>query len=194
MKSNLVDIKKKFRKKQLSIRKSLYLSVDSVFNENLFKDLFKNINFEKIKIISSFISINTEINTNQLNKYIIDNNKILCLPSIIKKNDYLVFRRFTNNLEMVEGFMKIKEPSNLNEILVPELLFVPCLAYDKYGFRLGYGGGYYDRTFSNLKKNNIKFISVGYAFEEQKVDEVPKDKFDIKLDYVITEKNIYSFI
>ncbi len=194
MKSNLVDIKKKFRKKQLSIRKSLYLSVDSVFNENLFKDLFKNINFEKIKIISSFISINTEINTNQLNKYIIDNNKILCLPSIIKKNDYLVFRRFTNNLEMVEGFMKIKEPSNLNEILVPELLFVPCLAYDKYGFRLGYGGGYYDRTFSNLKKNNIKFISVGYAFEEQKVDEVPKDKFDIKLDYVITEKNIYSYL
>ena len=90
--------------------------------------------------------------------------------------------------------MKIKEPDHTNEILVPDLLFVPCLAYDKHGFRLGYGGGYYDRTFTHLKKNKVKFISVGYAFDDQKVTKVPKDKFDIKLDYVITEKKIYSFL
>ena len=95
---------------------------------------------------------------------------------------------------MVDGFMNIKEPTKNNEILIPNIVFVPCLAFDDCGFRLGYGGGFYDRTFSQFKRNKIKFISIGYAFEGQKVSKVPKDKFDIKLDYVITEKQIYSFI
>ena len=54
--------------------------------------------------------------------------------------------------------------------------------------------GYYDRTFKYLKKNNNKYISVGYAFDGQKVSELPKDKFDIKLDYVITEKNLLFYM
>ena len=95
---------------------------------------------------------------------------------------------------MIDGYMQIKEPSEKNEVLVPELLFVPCLAYDNFGFRLGYGGGYYDRTFTYLKNNKKKFISVGYAFDDQKISQVPKDQFDIKLDYVITEKKLYSFV
>ena len=53
---------------------------------------------------------------------------------------------------MIEGFMKIKEPPVDSKILIPDLLFIPCLAYDHSGFRLGYGGGYYDRTLSFLKK------------------------------------------
>ena len=89
--------------------------------------------------------------------------------------------------------MQIKEPPLKNKILIPEVLFVPCLAFDNFGYRLGYGGGYYDRTLSFLQKNKKKFISIGYAFDDQKVFKLPKDKFDIKLDYVITEKKIYTF-
>ena len=194
MKNNLINKKKEFRKIQFRIRKKLFSNITKVFNKNLFEEFFKNINFESINVVSSFISINTEINTYELNNYILKKNKNLCLPVILKKDDHLIFRKFNNNQEMVEGYMKIKEPDHTNEILVPDLLFVPCLAYDKHGFRLGYGGGYYDRTFTHLKNNKVKFISVGYAFDGQKVSEVPKDKFDIKLDYVITEKKFYSFI
>ena len=194
MKNNFLDKKKHFRTKQLSKRKKLISSVSKIFDENLFDQLFKKINFASLEVVSSFISINTEINTTEMNNYILKKNKILCLPVIIKKDHHLLFRKFTNNNDMIEGFMKIKEPLNTNEILIPDLIFVPCLAFDNFGFRLGYGGGYYDRTFSYLKNNKKKFISVGYAFDGQKVVEVPKDKFDIKLDYVITEKKIYSFI
>ena len=194
MKNNFLDKKKHFRTKQLSKRKKLISSVSKIFDENLFDQLFKKINFESLEVVSSFISINTEINTTEMNNYILKKNKILCLPVIIKKDHHLLFRKFTNNNDMIEGFMKIKEPLNTNEILIPDLIFVPCLAFDNFGFRLGYGGGYYDRTFSYLKNNKKKFISVGYAFDGQKVVEVPKDNFDIKLDYVITEKKIYSFI
>tara|TARA_B100001175_G_C19364894_1_gene568876 strand:+ start:25 stop:609 length:585 start_codon:yes stop_codon:yes gene_type:complete len=194
MKNNLIEIKNKFRKKQFTKRKKLFSNVKNNFNKYLFDNFFKKINFESIKVISSFISINTEINTADLNTYILKKKKILCLPVILKKDSPLLFRKFNNNDNMIEGFMKIKEPSNTSEIVIPDLLFVPCLAYDLFGFRLGYGGGYYDRTFNYLKNNNKKFVSVGYAFDDQKVSEVPKDKFDIKLDYVITEKKLYSFI
>ena len=192
--NNLLDKKKEFRKKQFKIRKNLFQNIVDIFNEKLFEELFAEIDFDNIKIVSSFVSINTEINTDELNNYILKKKKTLCLPVIQKKNTHLEFRKFTSENQMVNGFMNIKEPAKTNEILIPELLFVPCLAYDNFGFRLGYGGGYYDRTFNHLKKNNKKFFSVGYAFDEQRVLEVPKDNFDIKLDYVITEKNIYSFL
>ncbi len=194
MKHRLVDNKIKLRKKQFILRKNLYSLVKNSFNEKLFINLSKKIKFEKIKFISSFISINSEIDTQRLNNYILKENKILCLPVVSNKDEHLIFRKFTNNKDMVKGFMNIDEPSSKNAILTPEVLFVPCLAFDKFGYRLGYGGGYYDRTFTNLKKNKKNFISIGYAFDGQKVAEVPRDKFDIKLDYVITEKKIYNFI
>ncbi len=194
MKDKILNSKKEFRQNQFKIRKKLFLSKKKSFNKKLFEKLFKKLNIENISTISSFISINTEISTSKLNNYILENNKLLCFPVIYKKDNHLIFRKYTNDNDMVEGFMKIKEPSKNNEILVPDILFVPCLAFDLHGFRLGYGGGYYDRTFSHLKKNKINFKSIGYAFDGQKVSKVPKDKFDMKLDYVITEKQIYSFI
>ena len=194
MMTNIIDKKKQFRKSQFILRKKLFSTVKKVFEIHLFEEFFNKINFESINIVSSFVSINTEIDTKHLNNYILEKNKILCLPVILKKDHHLVFREYKNDDDMVEGFMKIKEPSDKSKIMVPDLIFAPCLAYDKVGFRLGYGGGYYDRTFSYLKKNNKKFTSVGYAFDDQKVSQIPRDKFDIKLDYVITEKKLYSFI
>ena len=194
MNNNIIDEKKELRRRQLIVRKNLFSNISKVFDIKLFENLFQNISFENVEVVSSFNSINTEINTNDLNNYILSKNKILCFPAIIKKDDYLIFRKFTNHNDMYEGSMRIKEPQVTNEVLLPNLLFVPCLAYDSFGFRLGYGGGYYDRTLSYYKSIKQKFITVGYAFDDQKVHEVPKDKFDIKLDYVITEKKIYSFL
>ncbi len=188
-----LEIKKKLRADSIKIRNSLHLNINNYFNHNLFEKLFDKINFNKINIFSSFISINSEINTNNLNNHILNKNKILCLPVILKKNESLKFKKFSKDDLLVDGYMKIKEPPLNNEILIPEVLFVPCLAFDNFGYRLGYGGGYYDRTFSILNKNKKKYISIGYAYDGQKVSELPKDKFDIKLDYVITEKQIYTF-
>lgn len=194
MNSTVIEKKKELRKYQYILRKKLFSSVTKVFNKYLIEDFFKNINFESINIISSFVSINSEIDTKELNNFVLEKNKKLCLPVVTKKDNYLIFREFLSNQKMIEGFMKIKEPANTNKILIPDLLFIPCLAFDNSGFRLGYGGGYYDKTLNHLTKIEKKFLSVGYAFDGQKVSEVPKDEFDIKLDYVITEKKIYSFI
>ena len=178
---------------QLKKRKQIFIDSNKSFNLELFEKFFRIIKFDKINIISSFVSIKTEILTDKLNEYIISKNKILCLPAIFKKNEHLIFREYQKNEKLIKGEMNTFEPNLQNRIIIPELLFVPCLAFDDQGYRLGYGGGYYDRTFTNLTNNNKKYISVGYAFNDQKVLDVPHDKFDIKLNYVITEKKIYSF-
>ena len=71
MRNNLLDIKSEFRKKQFLLRKKLFSSTTQVFNKNLFEKLCKVINFESKKVVSSFISIKTEINTNRLNNFIL---------------------------------------------------------------------------------------------------------------------------
>ena len=179
------------RKKQFKIREKIFSNILNNFDHILFEELFTNFNFNNSKIISSFVSINTEISTKKLNDFILKKNKVLCFPVVTKENSHLIFRKFTSNEEMVNGFMNIKEPSIKNQIMIPEILFVPCLAFDSYGYRLGYGGGYYDKTFSYLHKIKRQFTSIGYAFDDQKVSDLPKDRFDMKLDYVITEKNIF---
>ena len=191
--NNIKDEKSIIRKKQKIIRDKIFNNEPSHFALNLFNELFEKINFQEINIVSSFISINSEINTRDLNNLIFNKNKILCLPVIEKKNSHLIFRQFKSEENFVKGHMNISEPQNNNKILNPELIFVPCLAFDNKGNRLGYGGGYYDRTFAYLNKINHRFISVAYAYEDQKLDYIPIDKFDFKVDYVITEKNLYSF-
>ena len=191
--NNIKDEKSIIRKKQKIIRAKIFNNKPSHFALSLFNKLFEKIKFQEINIVSSFISINSEINTRELNNLIFIKNKILCLPVIEKKNSHLIFKQFKSEENFVKGHMNISEPQNNNKIFNPELIFVPCLAFDNKGNRLGYGGGYYDRTFAYLNKINHRFISVAYAYEEQKLDYIPIDKFDFKVDYVITEKNLYSF-
>ena len=88
---------------------------------------------------------------------------------------------------------KINETKDNYEI-IPQLFFVPCLGFDLEGFRIGYGGGFYDKTFAKLKKLNLAFYTVGFAYDDQKQNKLPVEKFDYKLDFVLTEKQLYTFL
>tara|TARA_B100002052_G_scaffold239093_1_gene223054 strand:- start:1029 stop:1304 length:276 start_codon:yes stop_codon:yes gene_type:complete len=83
----------------------------------------------------------------------------------------------------------IPEPLK-SRLVYPDVLLVPIVAFDNRKFRLGYGGGYYDRYIQKIKK--IKnFLSIGLAFEFQKVKELKIDKFDQKLNIILTNKKVY---
>ena len=82
----------------------------------------------------------------------------------------------------------IPEPESTN-IVYPDILLIPLVAFDKNLNRLGYGGGYYDRLIKKLsKKKNI--IKIGLAFSIQEIDKVPINMYDQKLDYIVTNKHI----
>ena len=71
----------------------------------------------------------------------------------------------------------------------PDVLIVPLVAFDKNKFRLGYGGGYYDRYITKILKKK-KILTIGLAFSFQKLKKIPINKFDQKLDYILTDKDI----
>jgi len=192
--NDIIFLKKQQRKKLTSIRKTINKKNTYRFNPKNIDQLLKNKKLNNLKIVSSFFSIKSEIPTTDLNKYLISKNKILSFPVVSTKSKILSFRQFKKNQNLIEGNYKIPEPPLENEELIPNLIFVPCLAFDIQGYRLGYGGGYYDRTFAYFNNINHQFISVGFAYDDQKIDSVVRDRFDYKLNYVLTEKQLYSFL
>ena len=187
-----INVNKEYQRK-ISIKKRATLKDK---NSNAFKSLQDHlkdlINFKNYKIIASFISFKSEISTQFLNEFLLNNGKILCLPIIKKNSETLNFIEYNLKTKLVSGKFGIMQPSDLSKEFLPEIILTPCLAFDENGFRLGYGGGYYDKTFSYLKKIKHKFISIAVAFDDQKIDELVHDKYDQKIDYILTEKKLYK--
>ena len=111
-----------------------------------------------------------------------------CLPVISRRNGPLTFRAWRPGVKLVQNPFRIPEPDTDAAEAVPDILLVPLLAFDSDGYRLGYGGGYYDRTLNELRANGRKPLAVGMAFTEQQVDHVPHEDFDARLDWVVTER------
>ena len=80
----------------------------------------------------------------------------------------------------------IPEPTS-NKVIFPNILLVPLVAFDKYLNRIGYGGGFYDRYIKKINKKK-KVITIGLAYSFQKVSKIPANEYDMKLDYIVTEK------
>ena len=109
------------------------------------------------------------------------------LPQTPARGSVLVFRVWSPGAAMVRERFGTERPEG--EVLVPEFLLVPLLAFDRFGRRLGYGGGYYDRTLAALPGA----VSVGCAFAAQEVDCVPSDAHDVRLSAVVTEAALHRF-
>ncbi len=110
----------------------------------------------------------------------------LALPVIVAKGQPLAMRRWVIGDQLVAGTWGIMEPGPDAPEVVPEIVLVPLLAFDKAGYRLGYGGGFYDRTLEKLRRENSALLAIGLAFDELEVDAVPHDGHDQRLDWVLT--------
>jgi 5-formyltetrahydrofolate cyclo-ligase len=194
MMNETLNQKKNLRKILTEKRNLIKKNTNLEFNIEAFNQLTEQIKFNAIDCIGSFMSIRSEISTNQLNAKILDMKKKLAFPSIEKNSETLIFKK-TNSLKNFKlGKFNIPEPKNDNKEIIPQLFFVPCLGFDLKGYRIGYGGGFYDKTFEKLNKLNLLFYTVGFAYDDQKQNELPIEKFDYKLDFVLTEKQLYTFL
>ena len=115
----------------------------------------------------------------------------VCVPVITGKGQPLRFREWTPGCTMIAGEFGALIPAD-GAWIEPDVLIVPLLAFDARGYRLGYGGGYYDRTLQALRAKRAT-IAVGYAFAAQRVLEVPIDENDQRLDAIITERGVVRF-
>ena len=188
----IINTQKKKLRILSSKKRDIIKKNDKNSSYKLTKIITKIEELKKINNIASFISIKTEISTTLLNNYLISLGKKICLPVILNDNKHLIFRSYNKKTILKKGKFGIPEPDENNKEIFPELILTPCLAFDQFGFRLGYGGGYYDRTFARFKDIEHSFISVAIAFDDQRVDSVVHDKYDKKIDYIMTEKSIYK--
>ena len=179
-------MKKILRKKLLEKRKKKYIEI-STKQTFIISELIKN-KYKNIKVIGGYIPINYEYDCLNLLRILKKKNYTICLP-IIKKNSQMNFYKYSFKDPLRINRLGIPEPVKSFNKIVPDLIFVPLVGFDNNLNRLGYGGGFYDRYFeknSNLKK----IVKIGLAFSFQKIKKLPINKFDIKLDRVITEKKI----
>ena len=112
--------------------------------------------------------------------------KILVFPAIEKHLETLTFKTINSHKSFKTGKFNIPEPTNDNYEIIPQLFFVPCLGFHLKGFRIGHGGGFYDKTFSGVTQPEF----IGLAYEFQFIKKLKLEDYDLKLDTVFTDKQL----
>lgn len=115
----------------------------------------------------------------------------VCVPVVPGRAQPLLFHRWAPDMPMVEGAFGAYVPARA-ELLVPQALIVPMLGFDRRGYRLGYGGGFYDRTLQRLRAQG-RCLAIGFAFDAQELNELPIDENDQRLDVMITPTRLMHF-
>jgi 5-formyltetrahydrofolate cyclo-ligase len=178
-------LKSKLRKKILKIREKINknnIQID-------FNQIMKILKKEKIdkKVIGGYYPVNSEVDDLVLLKKFKKNRFNISLP-VIKKNFQMDFYKWSFSEPLKVNKYGIPEPE-IKNIVYPDILLIPLVAFDKNLNRLGYGGGYYDRLIEKLSKKK-KIIKIGLALSIQKINNVPINIYDQKLDYIVTNKYI----
>jgi 5-formyltetrahydrofolate cyclo-ligase len=114
----------------------------------------------------------------------------IVLPAAPEPHAPLLFRAFTPGQPLEPDAARIPSPTGQAEALTPDLVLAPLIAFDRQGYRLGQGGGYYDRTIAALRAAGRLFV-VGLAYAGQEVDRIPMDTHDQPLDAILTESGYH---
>jgi len=177
--------KKILRNKILFYRKNNYKAVSLKYS--LLKDILKKLNLLKNKNIGGYFPINYEIDSLKILTQLEKSGHKISFP-ITRKGNKMDFFEWSSNEPLLIGKFGIPEPCSKKKVY-PDILLVPLVAFNKHKFRLGYGGGYYDRYIQKMKKIK-KILTIGMAFSFQEVKKLPINKHDKKLDFIFTENYI----
>ena len=143
-------------------------------------------------IVSGFMPLKSEISPLPLMRKLAEAGARLALPVVAGKGLPLIMRGWTFGAPLASGVWGIREPMPDAPAVDPDILIVPLLAFDRRGYRLGYGAGYYDMTLTALRARK-PVVAVGIAYAAQEVDTVPITPRDARLDLVLTEKETIDF-
>lgn len=151
---------------------------------------FNSVELKPGQIVAAYWPIRDEIDAKPLLTRLMDSGQPVCLPVVTGEEEPLELRLWENGQPLYPSGFGTLAPSELAPIVVPDVVIIPLLAFDKTGTRLGYGKGYYDRT---LARMDTKPLLIGYAFAAQELDFIPREDHDMPLDLLITESGIVKF-
>ncbi len=143
--------------------------------------------------VSCFATFGDELNTGPLIAALVRRGCRLALPVVVGRGRPLVFRRWKPGDPTGRGQFGIREPLPSAPEADPTVFLVPLLAFDRFGYRIGYGGGFYDRSLAQARADR-RICAIGLAFAIQEVGLVPRDRYDQPVDFVLTERGLAKCI
>lgn len=182
-----MDIKKELRKKAKEKRDSMDREEVSGKSALIAGRVISHPWFINSNSIFVYVSVDNEVETRAIIKEALDKGKMLCVPRVVdkKRMEAVPIKNLSEDLE--PGFFNILEPkSHLSPVPKEkiDLVIVPGLLFDRDGYRIGYGGGYYDMYLKNLTRG---CKTIGLAFNNQIAQKLPRAEYDIKVMIIITE-------
>lgn len=150
---------------------------------------FNDLPLPENPVVSAYWPMKTELDVRPLMFSLHNKGIPVCLPVVVEVDAPLSFRLWRPDAKLVAGPYGTEQPDERCATVVPNVLLLPLLAFDNRGGRLGYGGGYYDRTVACLRQRGNPAV-VGVAFSDQEIDAVPSEKTDERLNFVLTEEKI----
>lgn len=175
------------------IRSNIMLIRDSLSTEErirldniILKKIVNSSDYRNASCIFIFVSYKSEVDTHSIIKSALEDGKIVCVPKVISKDRGMIAVRIKEFGDLVHGKFNILEPPDdtfkIHESRI-DLSYVPGVAFDSCGGRIGYGGGYYDRFLKGLRADCKK---IGICYKFQIIDKVPMEKHDICIDKIIS--------
>lgn len=183
-------MKKTIRKNISQLRDQLTLTERQVFNQQINQHLVKHLSshLESLTYVTSFVAFRSEVDLSDVNKVLSTLGKLL-LPRV--EGTEMIFYKVEDLSCLIKSPLGILEPPPENKISLPDnqhvAVLTPSVAYDKKGYRIGYGGGFYDRFFATHQ--HVR--KIGVCYEQQVISSIPIDAHDIAVDYIITERGIH---
>ena len=186
---SLQEHKKHLRTEMRAKRRSLH--DETPHAANALRDVFTvNLQLEEPAVIAAYLAFRGEIDPAPLMESLRAKGHKIALPVIVGKRMPLIFRLYENNDVLIPNDMDILQPAESAPLIEPDVLLIPLLAFDRARNRLGYGGGYYDRTIAGLRTHK-QILTIGLAYASQEVAAVPTGENDIRLDHIATEVNVF---
>lgn len=150
------------------------------------------------EVVSGYWPLAGELDVRPLLVRLRDRGHPIGLPVVIRSGEPLLFRQWRADDELTVGSFRVMTPPADAPEVTPRVLLVPMLAFDPMGFRLGYGGGFYDRTLDRLRAQAAAAggtppLAVGIAYRAQEMPDVPRGPYDQPLDWLVTENSAVNF-
>ncbi|MCI5883145.1 MAG: 5-formyltetrahydrofolate cyclo-ligase [Clostridiales bacterium] len=194
--------KEKVRKEAMEARDSMDEESRQQKSHRIVEKILQLDCFRQADVVLSYHSFRSEVDVDALNRGILLQKKSLYLPKTFVKEKKIRFYQITDLAKLKQGYQKIREPMGKEpefswETIQKEkkkvIMIMPGTAYDARGYRMGYGGGYYDRYLNEYEKEwkHSDFCMIFVAFSEQKVLMVPGERCDVKPDIIVTDKENY---
>jgi 5-formyltetrahydrofolate cyclo-ligase len=151
---------------------------------------FEAVTMASTEVFAGYWPIRDEIDCKPVLTRLVDAGQPVCLPVVTGDEEPLELRRWEIGAALYPSGFGTLAPAEDAEIVEPDVILMPLLGFDGTGTRLGYGGGYYDRTLSRLSRRPRL---IGYAFACQEIDTIPRDPHDVPLDAIVTEDGYRVF-